>query len=100
MTLTGDASGTAVLVPCVSAILSVAGLVAEAAALWGAERAAEPSKSIGASWGSGGVLLATTVPAEWRAGWACLLPFTCLAPAARGRCRHASHHMASRYRRA
>ena len=70
MTLTGDASGTAVLVPCVSAIVSVAGLVAEAAALWGAERATERSSSIGASWGSVGVLLATTVPAEWRAGWA------------------------------
>lgn len=71
MTLgTDDALGKAVLVPYVSAIVSVAGLVAEAEALWKAEESSVAANSIGASWGSVGVLFAPTVRTEWRAGWA------------------------------
>ncbi len=65
----GDALGEAVLVRCVSAIASVGGLVAEAEALWKAEQSTAGPNSIGASWGSVGVLFAPTVPADWRAGW-------------------------------
>ncbi len=70
MTLgTGEALGQAVLVPCVSALASVGGLVSEAEALWKAEQSTAAPKDISASWGSVGVLFAPTVQAEWRAGW-------------------------------
>ena len=62
---TSDVLGRAVLVPCKSAIESVEDIVGEAKALWRAEQPTAAPNSIGASWGSVGILFGKTVPAEW-----------------------------------
>lgn len=67
---TDDAFGQAVLVPCVTAIGDVAGLVAEAEALWRAEQPSAAANSIGAPWGCAGVLFfAVNARGDWLAGW-------------------------------
>lgn len=67
---TDDALGQAVLVPCVTAIADVAGLVAEAEALWKAEQPSAAANSIGGSWGCVGVVFLTeNTQADWVATW-------------------------------
>jgi len=67
---TDDTLGQAVLVPCVTAIEDIAGLIAEAEALWKAEAPAAAANCVGADWGCVGVICRTeNTPAELLAKW-------------------------------
>lgn len=71
MTLSADAPpGQAALVPCTAIIEDVAGLIAEAEALWSAEQSTASQGSIGASWGCVGVLFRDeSAHEDWLAAW-------------------------------
>ena len=65
-----DTLGQAVLVPCVTGVGEVAGLVAEAEALWKAEEPFAAANSIGGPWGCVGVVFRTeNTQADWLATW-------------------------------
>lgn len=67
---TEEVFGQVVLVPCVTVIGDVAGLVAEAEALWKAEQRSAATNSIGGSWGCVGVMFRTeSTQAGLLAGW-------------------------------
>lgn len=72
MTLSADdPPGQATLVPCTAIIENIAGLIAEAEALWSAEHSNASQGSIGASWGCVGVLFRDeSVHPDWSAAWA------------------------------
>ena len=66
-----DSSGRGILVPCAANIEDVAGLVAEAEALWKAEKPDASPNSIGAAWGCVGALFRPQrVPPDWATAWA------------------------------
>ena len=66
-----DPLGQGILVPCAANIEDVAGLVAEAEALWKAEKPNASPNSIGATWGCVGALFRPErVPPDWTTSWA------------------------------
>jgi hypothetical protein len=68
--VTGAPDGQGVLAPCKDDIPDVAGLIAEAEALWKAEQSTAPPHRLGASWGCVGALFCgRSPPPDWLKAW-------------------------------